>query len=106
MAAVSSLLLQHGKNKIGDDADLMHQQQFPEELHLPLLFNNEQQNLVVNDGSPEPEERREQQRPDNRANHDSATDNSWNRTRRSQTQVFDNEQVFGIYVNPLAFLLQ
>lgn len=44
MEAASSLLW-HG-SKIGDDEDPL--QNFPEELHMPLLFNHEQQDLVVN----------------------------------------------------------
>ena len=55
MEAASSLLW-HG-SKIGDDEDPL--QNFPEELHMPLLFNNDQQNLVFN-ASLEQEERREQ----------------------------------------------
>ena len=55
MDAASSLLY-HG-NKIDGAEDPL--QNFPEELHMPLLFNNDQQNLVFN-ASLEQEERREQ----------------------------------------------
>ena len=83
MDAASSLLWQG--NKIGETEDPL--QHFPEELHMPLLFNNEQQNLVVND-SLEQEERREHQ--SERATHE-ATANSRSRARRAQSQVVDNE---------------
>ena len=75
MDAASSLLW-HG-NKIGENEDPL--QHFPEELHMPLLFNNEQQNLAVN-GSLAQEERREQH--SERAQLEAAA-NSRSRARRA-----------------------
>ena len=66
---------------------------------MPLLFNHEQQDLVVN-GSLEQEEHREQQYE--RTLHET-TASSRSRARRAQSQVVDNEQAFGIFLNPLAF---